>query len=80
MDSNICTFLTKPEKYRNVGTRLLTLIGVQQIKLYIFSISSRGHLIFAKAHNEIIGQICKRYSPFWPRQLNRNTKTAPTIA
>lgn len=51
---------------KSVGmlARLLTLIGVQQIKLGIFSVCSWGHPIFAKAYNEIIGQICEGCSPF----------------
>lgn len=51
---------------KSVGTldRLLTLIGARQIRLYIFSVCSWGHPIFAKAYNEIIGQICKGYTPF----------------
>ena len=59
---------------------LLALIGEQQIKLYIFSICFWGHLIFAKAHNEIIGPVCKGGAPFSPRQLNGKRTTVPTVA
>lgn len=49
---------------KNVGmlTRLLTLIGVQQKELHFLYFWC--HPIFAKAYNEIIGQVCKGYSPF----------------
>ena len=59
---------------------LLALIGVQEIKLYIFSICFWGHLIFAKAPDEIIDPICKGDSPLSYGQLNGKRKTAPKIA